>query len=99
MTIDKLVRDDKTIFTLKGRLDTVSAPLLQEVLIPELSNAKLVELDFEHLAYVSSAGLRVLLMGVKTASAQGSQQLITGVSPDIMEIFEMTGFSEILQLG
>jgi len=98
MNIEKVTNADKTVFTLSGRLDTVSAPKLQEVLIPELSNVKVVELNFTDLAYVSSAGLRVLLMGVKTATAKGSQQIISGVSPDIMEIFEMTGFADILQI-
>jgi len=98
MEIKRIDETGKTIFVLDGRLDTTSAPQLQEVLIPEFDNVAQVELNFAKLAYVSSAGLRVLLMGVKAAQAKGAQQIVTGVSPDIMEVFEMTGFADILTI-
>jgi len=98
MEIKKTQADDKTLFVLDGRLDTTSAPKLQEVLIPEFDVISHVELDFTKIAYVSSAGLRVLLMGVKTAQAKGGQQTVIGVTPDVMEVFEMTGFSDILTI-
>lgn len=89
---------DNTTLTLSGRLDTTTAPQLQEALIPEFDAAKVVTLDFTALAYVSSAGLRVLLMGEKTAKAKGAKQTLVGVSAEIMEVFEMTGFSGVLQI-
>lgn len=98
MTITKNNANNKTIFLLEGRLDTTTAPQLQEVLIPEFDVSKDIILDFNTLAYVSSAGLRVLLMGQKTATAKGGSIIITGVSEEIMEVFEMTGFSSILTI-
>ena len=99
MTITKTQNGDKTTITLSGRLDTTTAPQLQEALIPEFDAAKHIELDFSALAYVSSAGLRVLLMGEKTAKAKGGKQTLVNVSAEIMEVFDMTGFSSILNIN
>jgi anti-anti-sigma factor len=98
MDINKTQDGDRIIFSLSGRLDTISAPKLQEALMPELDSAKQVLLDFAGIAYVSSAGLRVLLMGEKTAKAKGARQTFRNVSADVMEVFEMTGFSDILNI-
>ena len=98
MTINKTQNGDKTTFALSGRLDTTTAPQLQEALIPEFDNAKHIELDFAELAYVSSAGLRVLLMGEKTAKAKDGKQTLVNVSAEIMEVFDMTGFTGILHI-
>ncbi|MCL2221635.1 MAG: STAS domain-containing protein [Oscillospiraceae bacterium] len=96
MTIEKKVENGKTVLLLNGRLDTTTAPELQEMLIPEFDGGKDLLLDFTELVYVSSAGLRVLLLGEKTAKATGVEQSLKGVSDEIMEIFEMTGFADIL---
>ena len=98
MDISKTQNGGRTIFSLSGRLDTHTAPKLQEVLMPELDGEKQVRLDFTKVAYVSSAGLRVLLMGEKTAKAKGARQTLTGVSEGVMEVFNMTGFSDILNI-
>lgn len=98
MTIQKTQNGNNVIFALEGRLDTTTAPSLQDVLIAELADGKNAELDFEKLAYVSSAGLRVLLMGEKTAKSKGCKLTISHVSPDVLEVFEMTGFSNMLTL-
>lgn len=89
---------ENTTLSLSGRLDTTTAPQLQEALIPEFDTAKGITLDFAELAYVSSAGLRVLLMGEKTAKAKGAKQILINVSAEIMEVFEMTGFSGVLHI-
>ncbi|MCL2013412.1 MAG: STAS domain-containing protein [Oscillospiraceae bacterium] len=99
MTINKIQKDGKTTFALSGRMDAAAAPELQEVLIAELENAKYVDLDFAGIAYISSAGLRTLLLGEKTAKGKGVQQTLVNVSEDIMEVFKMTGFSGILHFG
>ena len=96
MNIQRMQNGDKTELVLSGRLDTTTAPQLQESLISEFNTAKSVTLDFAGLAYVSSAGLRVLLMGEKAAKAKGSKQTLVNVSAEIMEVFEMTGFSNVL---
>lgn len=97
MEINKKGNQDNITLELSGRLDTSTAPQLQEVLNQELTSAKAVDLDFTDLAYVSSAGLRVLLTGEKTAKAKGIDLSLTNVSPEVMEVFEMTGFSDILK--
>ena len=96
MNINKTLENGKVIFSLDGRLDTTTAPQLQEILIPTFDETKHIELDFAQLAYVSSAGLRVLLMGLKTAKAKGASMTISHVSQEIMEVLEMTGFSDML---
>jgi anti-anti-sigma factor len=98
MIITKNQTEEKLILSLEGRLDTVTAPDLQEQLIPEFDKTKHIQLDFKQLIYVSSAGLRVLLMGEKTAKAKGGKMSLVNVSAEIKEIFEMTGFSGVLTI-
>jgi anti-anti-sigma factor len=96
MTISKQEAGKKIVLSLEGRLDTTTAPQLQGQLIPEFAEGRHIQLDFKSLLYVSSAGLRVLLMGEKTANAKGGKMTLVNVSAEIQEIFEMTGFSEVL---
>ena len=98
MTINKTNENGKLMLILEGRLDTTTAPQLEAVLIPAFDEAREIMLDFSGLAYVSSAGLRVLLMGQKTAKAKSASMSLTGVSAEIMEIFEMTGFVDMLTI-
>ena len=98
MTITKTQENGTIIFALVGRLDTTTAPQLQEALIPAFGEAEEIKLDFAELAYVSSAGLRVLLMGQKSAKAKGASMVLSGVSEEIMEVFEMTGFADMLTI-
>ena len=98
MNIGKTQNGDKATFTLSGRLDTGTAPQLQAELIPAFDDSAHVEIDFAELSYVSSAGLRVLLMGQKTAKVKGAAMQLVHVSAEIMEVFEMTGFSGILNI-
>jgi len=98
ININRIQSGDKTSITLSGRLDTITAPKLTEILIPEFDNAKQVELDCAELVYVSSAGLRVLILGEKTAKDKGAQMTIIHVSSAIMEVFEMTGLLDVLHL-
>ena len=99
MNITKTQENQITTLALSGRLDTMTAPQLQEVLIPLLEQGNQVVLDFAKLDYVSSAGLRVLLLGAKSATAHGGKQNLENVSPEIMEVFEMTGFSNVLLIN
>jgi len=97
MTINKTQDGETTTFTLDGRLDTTTSPSLQEVLVPEFNTATQVILDCANLKYVSSAGLRVLLMGEKASKAKGAKMTLCNVAGEIMEVFEMTGFKDILR--
>lgn len=87
--------DNSTIFKLEGRLDTVTAPELEQVINNEGEALKNLVLDFGGINYISSAGLRVLLGTQKKMNAQGSMELIN-VSEDVMDILVMTGFADIL---
>ena len=98
MTINKTQENGALTFGLEGRLDTTTAGQLQDELIPAFDEAKDIRLDFSKLAYVSSAGLRVLLMGQKTAKAKDAAMTLAGVSEEIMEVFEMTGFADMLTI-
>lgn len=82
---------------LEGRLDTTTAPQLEEQLEKEMVGVTNLEFDFTSLEYISSAGLRVLLSAQKLMNKQGSM-VVTNVSEEVMEIFEVTGFSDILTI-
>jgi anti-anti-sigma factor len=96
--ITKDQSEEKLVLSLEGRLDTITAPDLHEQLIPEFDKMKHIQLDCKRLAYVSSAGLRVFLIGEKTAKARGGKMSLVNVSAEIKEILEMTGFAGILTI-
>lgn len=95
MTIIKEIKESAMNVALEGRLDTTTAPELEAEL--QLEDITELVLDFEKLDYVSSAGLRVLLAAQKVMNRQGSM-LIRNVNEGIMEIFEITGFIDILTI-
>ena len=80
-----------------GRLDTVTAPALDKMIAEELEGVTALTLDMNALEYISSAGLRVVLTAQKKMQKIGSMKLI-GVSEAVMEVFEMTGFADILTI-
>ena len=85
------------VVELEGRLDTVSAPELEGQLEPALSGVEKLVLDLAELSYVSSAGLRVMLAATQTMEEQG-EMIVRNVAPDVMEVFLMTGFADILTI-
>ncbi|MBQ0084373.1 MAG: STAS domain-containing protein [Clostridiales bacterium] len=97
MEILKKKNDGNLLISLVGRLDTTTAPELEAALNESLDGVTELNLDFAKLEYVSSAGLRVLLGAQKKMNAQGKMSL-KNVSSDIMEVFEITGFSDILTI-
>ena len=84
-----------TLMKIEGRLDTTTAPELEKAINNEGDALKSLTLDFKGVDYISSAGLRVLLSAQKKMNVQGYMELI-GVSEAVMDIFEMTGFADIL---
>jgi len=98
MTLTKTKEDGKITIALEGKLSVNSSSQLQDMLIPAFDEASEVVLDFAELIYVSSAGLRVLLVGDETATKKGGSMRLTNVSQDIMEVFDMTGFTSILDI-
>ena len=97
MTITKNQDGGKLTVALEGRLDTSTSPQLEAELRASVNGVKELTFDLEKLDYVSSAGLRVLLAAQKVMNRQGVMK-VTNVKPDIMEIFEVTGFSDILTI-
>ena len=97
MTINKTQNEAALLLALEGRLDTTTAPMLENELKASLEAVTLLTLDFEKLDYISSAGLRVLLSAQKIMNKQG-EMVITNVCDDIREVFEITGFSDILTI-
>ena len=97
LNIEKTVENGCVVCALEGRLDTVTSPELEHELGAAVEGATSLTLDFEKLEYISSAGLRVLLSTQKIMNRQGEMKLIH-VNDAIMDIFEVTGFSEILTI-
>ncbi len=97
MTVTKNFNGDALTAVIEGRIDTTTAPALEAALDESFEAIKELILDFSKVEYVSSAGLRVILKAQKTMNAKGSMKLI-GVSDSIMEIFDITGFADILTI-
>lgn len=97
MNIEKVQDGSKMTVKVSGRLDTTTAPELEAELKSSLDGIEDLCIDFAELEYISSAGLRVLLSAQKTMNKQG-KMAVTNVNETIMEIFEVTGFSDILTI-
>ena len=97
MTINKLENGTQLLVLLEGRLDAGTAPELEKELKSALEGVTELTIDMKALDYISSAGLRVLLCAQKIMNRQGSVK-IAHVNETIMEIFELTGFSDILTI-
>ena len=97
LTINKMKENEKLTIQLEGRLDTTTAPQLSAELKTALTGINRLEFDFVKLTYISSAGLRVLLSAQKKMKKQGSM-VISGSRPEIIEIFDATGFSDFLTI-
>ena len=97
MTIRKDLNGNALTIALEGRLDTMTAPELENELKTSLDGVTELTLDLQQLDYMSSAGLRVLLSAQKKMNKCGSMT-VTNVNDDIMEIFDVTGFADILTI-
>lgn len=97
MNINKTIQDSTLIIALEGRLDTTTAPKLEAELKQSIADNTELILDFTKLEYLSSAGLRVLLAAQKIMNKQG-KMVIRGVNDVISEVFEVTGFADILTI-
>ena len=95
MTIEIKRNAEETIIEIVGRLDTITAPALDKTINEDIGDTKNLVLDVKGMEYISSAGLRVLLSAQKKMQKIGSMK-VTGVCAEVMEVFEMTGFADIL---
>lgn len=98
MKIESKKEGRKLILRLQGRLETATAPQLQRIVEQKLDDIGELQIDMEELEYVSSAGLRVLLAASKKMKAQDGAMQIYHVNRDIQGVFEITGFSNILDI-
>ena len=97
MIIDKQLNGSELTLSLTGRLDTTTAPELEAVIIENITGVTNLVMDFAGLEYLSSAGLRVILSAQKTMNKQG-EMVIRNVNETINEVFEITGFIDILTI-
>ena len=97
MTITKTANESALTLALEGRLDTTTAPQLEAEVNDSIEGVTNLVMDFEKLEYISSAGLRVLLAAQKIMNKQGEMKLIH-VCDDIKEVFDITGFADILTI-
>lgn len=97
LQITKNIENGKAVIAPEGRLDTVTAPELESTIREALPGLRELTLDLSKLDYISSAGLRVLLAAQKAMNTQGEMK-VKNVNETVMEIFEVTGFSDILTI-
>lgn len=97
MTVNKVLNGSELTVSVIGRLDTATSPQLEAELKESLSGTEKLVLDFAELEYLSSAGLRVILSAQKTMNKQGSM-VVKNINETIAEIFEVTGFCDILTI-
>ena len=97
MTIEIKKNVDETVLEIVGRLDTTTAPALDKTIGEDIKDVKNLVLDLGGLEYISSAGLRVLLAAQKKMQKLGSMK-VANVKEEVMEVFEMTGFSSIFTI-
>ena len=97
MTVNIKRTAEETVVELVGRLDSTTAPALEKTLSNDIEGTQKLVLDFKNLEYLSSAGLRVLLGEQKRMQKSGSMKL-TNVCEEVMEVFEITGFTDILTI-
>ena len=97
MTLEMQKNAEETTIAIAGRLDTTTSPDLSKTINEDIADNENLVLDFKKLEYISSAGLRVLLSAQKKMQKLGTMK-VTNVCEDVMEVFEMTGFSDILTI-
>lgn len=97
MTINKNLNGTDLTIAIEGRLDTTTAPQLEQELNASLEGVNTLTLDFSDLNYISSAGLRVLLSAHKTMSKKGGMK-VTHVNEMVSDVFDVTGFADILNI-
>ena len=98
MTISRTITDDRIVLHIDGKIDTNTSKELETALVQAIEGTSSVVLDFEKVIYISSAGLRTLLLGEKKSKKLGATMVICNICENVFDVFEMTGFSEILAI-
>ena len=99
MTINEVKGENSIQLSVEGQVDTVTAPELQQKILTCFQKTKDVVLDLAEVGYMSSAGLRALLLGQKTAVSKGGSMKVVNVQPAVMQVFNMSGFVKVLTIG
>ncbi len=98
MEITEKKNEGQIILEVSGSVDTVTSPELQRSILTSFQKSKELVLDMSGVPYMSSAGLRALLIGQKTAASKGGTMTVTGVQSTVMQVLEMSGFSKVLTI-
>ena len=98
MNIEESRDDNRVLLSIAGKIDINSANEFQSTLLKAFQKASNVVIDMHDVAYISSAGLRVLVIGQKTAMAKGGKMIITNVSPAVADVFRVSGFDKGLTI-
>ena len=98
MEMTEKKNEGQIILEVSGSVDTVTSPELQSSILTSFQKSKELVLDMSGVPYMSSAGLRALLIGQKTAASKGGTMTVTGVQSTVMQVLEMSGFSKVLTI-
>ncbi len=98
MNITEKKNEGQIVLEISGQVDTVTSPELQKSILTSFQKVKDIVIDMSAVPYMSSAGLRALLIGQKTAASKGGSMVLTGVTDTVMQVFEMSGFSKVLNI-
>ncbi|MCR5054142.1 MAG: STAS domain-containing protein [Lachnospiraceae bacterium] len=98
MTLNETKGEGSIQISVEGQVDTVTAPELQQAILTAFQKTKELVLDLQGVGYMSSAGLRALLLGQKTASSKGGKMTVINVQPVVMQVFNMSGFAKVLNI-
>ena len=98
MTISSTIKDNEALLQIDGRVDTNTSPQLQSAILNAFQRSSRLVLDFAKVPYISSAGLRALLIGQKTANSKRAVMELIHVSPTVMTILQYVGFADILTI-
>lgn len=99
MTVEEIKGENSIQLSVEGQVDTITAPELQQNILTAFQKTKNVILDLGQVGYMSSAGLRALLLGQKTATSKGGTMKVINVQPAVMQVFNLSGFAKVLTLG
>lgn len=97
MTVEKITNGNSLTLRVEGRVDTTNSKEFEEIITNSIDGVKELIMDFDSLEYISSAGLRVMLMAIKKMKKQGSMA-VTNANEMVKEIFEVTGFSDLVEV-
>ncbi len=98
MQINETKNDDWIQLSVEGQVDTITSPQLQQSILTAFQKSKNVVLNLDQVPYMSSTGLRALLLGQKTAASKGGIMRVINVQPTVMQVFQMSGFDSILSI-